>query len=95
MGMEKCEAGTPIVRVQDGSEGPTGLKPRSASSVPGMKRRTIVPAMVLGAQLWFAESTACRSLVFLGELQDCVCGLQLGCNLPVPVAWGWAGSCFQ
>lgn len=56
MVMEKFEAGTHTVRVQDGSEGLTGLKPRSESSEPGrdwMERSVIGPCHVLvffGAQ---------------------------------------------
>lgn len=64
VGMEKFEAGTPTVRVQNGSGAPTGWRPRSESSEPGrdyMKWGTIGPLMVLEAQSWFAKSTACHS----------------------------------
>lgn len=64
MGMEKFEAGTHTVRVQDGSGGPAALELSSESSEPRrecVERSAIGLLCFWGAQSWFAKNTACRS----------------------------------
>lgn len=64
MGMGNFEARTHPARVQNGSGGPAGLKPRSESSEPGRdctERSTVGLSWFFGAQSGFAENTARRS----------------------------------
>ena len=53
MGMSKFEAGTQTVRVQDGSGGPAGLKPRSEPSEPG---RDCTQRSMIGPSCFFGGS---------------------------------------